>query len=498
MTEIALPRAGEREISRRPRTQLYPLQVPLLLAGAVAAIVALVLQGWLIALAVFVLFALVGASWRVDMLPIVPFCLAYQWLAACAGLLYWRNFGHYPGGGNIGNLTAAVLLAMIGLASVLAGLRFVMAVFARPVFAHTLAPPQPYDIRKLFILTIVAFAFGYAFDAVPKQVWFGGAQIIENLMTLRFVPYFILLIAVFEQRRGYGYAVGATAWVIGPQLLTGFSRFKEVLFVLLIAALTQWRPWIRTRSQARQNLRIVALGLVGFAFMAAFGVIWSGGVKQQWRNEIWRHGVTSSPIERMGLFFTTVAEVTPKLDLSRSVESLVARLSSGTLYLSYVIERVPRTLPHENGALFGRAIANATQPRFLFAEKKTLGGDSWLVRKYAGIAAAGDEAGASIGLGYFAEFYVDFGPLGVVVLGFFWGAVCGGAMVLLAMVSPSREIFFALAVALLIGYFMSFDGSFIKLFAGLLQRTLILAAVMAVIGRPVQVWLLRAGRPASG
>jgi oligosaccharide repeat unit polymerase len=105
------------------------------------------------------------------------------------------------------------------------------------------------------------------------------------------------------------------------------------------------------------------------------------------------------------------------------------------------------------------------------------------VRDYAGIIAAGDESGASIGLGYLAEFYIDFGVLGVIALASFWGFCGGAAMALLAKASPSPQIFVALVIVLFTQYFMSFEGSFIKLFAGAVQRTLIAAAVFGVSGR---------------
>jgi hypothetical protein len=471
------------------RGSLYPLQAPLAIVGAFAAVLALVFQDWVVALAIFSLFALVGASWRADMLPIVPACVAFQWISASTGYIYQLNTGQFPGGGYPERLGDTLVLAMLGLAAVVAGLRIILTLFRKIIFAKTLAPTVHYNINRVFLLTIVIFAASYAIDMLPKQIWFGGAQIIETLLALRFVPYFLLLVAVFERGKGFSQVVLATLWVTGPQLLTGFSDFKEILFVIIIAALAQWRPWVRSRRQARQNTRILALGAALAVLVAVFGVVWTGGVKQEWRDQIWQGNVTASPTERIGLFFDVVGRVVPNLHFGRAGETLASRISSGFLYFSYVHERLPRVMPHENGTLLGKAIANATQPRFLFPDKVNLGGDSWLVRKYAGIAAAGDAEGASIGLGYMAEFYIDFGIPGVVVLSLLWGAVGGGVMVLLARVCPSREIFLAVAIGIFTQYFMAFDGSFIKLFAGLLQRTLIAAAVFAVVGPRVQQWV---------
>ncbi|NBB16036.1 hypothetical protein GVN21_11775 [Caulobacter sp. SLTY] len=493
MTETTAEDIPEFALADRPkgrRGSLYPLQIPLMVVGAVGALFCLVFQDWIVAISVFSLFALVGASWRADMLPVIPACIAFQWVSCATGYIYHHNVGRYPGGGYPEQLAGTVLLALLGLAAVVIGIRAVMALFKDTVFAKTLAPVTRYNMNRVFILTLVVFSISYVVDVLPQSLWFGGAQIIENLLALRFVPYFLLLVAAFERGRGFTQVVVATLWVTAPQLLTGFSDFKEILFVVIIAALAQWRPWVRTRVQRRQNTRILLFGAFGAVVVLLFGIVWSGGVKQEWRDQIWREDVNASPVARMGLFFDTVGRVVPKIKVGKSIETLSGRIASGTLYFTYVVERVPRVVAHENGTLIGKAIANATQPRFLFPNKAELGGDSWLVRTYAGVNAAGDESGASIGLGYMAEFFIDFGIPGVLGLSLLWGAVGGGVMVLMAKVCPSREIFLAVVIGIFTQYFMAFDGSMIKLFAGLLQRTLIAAAVLAFIGPRMQAWLL--------
>ncbi len=473
------------------KLNLYPLQMPLMLVGVACGLVTLVTQDWVLAICVTTIFTLVGAIWRADMLPILPACLTFQWMNAASGYFVWLNTGTFPGGGYPTSLPQTLLLAMLGLTSVVIGLRLALTLFKTTIFTKTLARSADYDLRKVAILTFVLFGIYYIEDILPREIWFGAAQIIENVLSLRFVPYFILLVTVFERGKGYGYVWAATAWVLLPGLLTGFSDFKELLLVVIVAALAQWRPWVRSKRQAKENRRILVFGIAGVILVGFFGLIWSGGVKQQWRDEIWQEtAVTASPIERMELFFTVVGRVVPDLDLGKSAEAMAARMSSGTLYFSYVIDRVPRVVPHENGKIFSLAIANATQPRILFPNKHDLGGDSWLVRKYAGIAAAGDESGASIGLGYMAEFFIDFGVLGVIMFSIFWGFSGGAAIALLAKVSPSREVFLALTIGLLTGYFMSLDGNFIKLFSGLLQRTLVASAVIYVTGGYLQKLIL--------
>jgi hypothetical protein len=299
----------------------------------------------------------------------------------------------------------------------------------------------------------------------------------------------MLLVATIGRRRHYRYLILATAFVILPQLLTGFSDFKEILFVILIAFLARWRPWIRTKQQARENWSMVVFGALSAVTLLYMGMVWNGGIKQEWRDRIWSGVITESPVERMTMFFEISGRVITKLDMTTAAEQLVARLTSGEIFLAQVTERVPSTVAHENGGLLWMAVQNAIMPRFLFPNKPNLGGDSWLVRKYAGVTVAGDESGASIGLGYMAEFYIDFGVAGVIGLSLFWGLVGGSGVGLLARASPSREIFLALIIGLLTQLFMSFDGSFIKLFAGFLQRTAISYVVFIFIGPSLHRWL---------
>lgn len=477
-----------------PKASLYPLQIRLAIIGAILGVITFALQDWAIGLSVFVLFAIVGATWRVDMIPIVPACLAYQWVSACTGYIFLHNVGYLPGRLIADDTLDAMLLSLLGLAALAAGIRFAFYLGRRTILRTTFADATPYNTRRLFVLTLMAFAVSYFVDIVPKAIWFGGAQIIETLLSLRFVPYFMLLLTVIERRVGYRMLALATAWVILPQLLTGFSDFKEILFVILAALLAQWRPWIRTPRQSRQNRQLVVMGLLGAVMLFTFGLVWNGGLKQDWRDQIWKQTVTASPTERITLFFEVAGRSVSHLDVAFAMDSFVGRVCSGEIFFSNVVERVPATLSHENGKLFWMAVSNAVLPRFLFPDKANLGGDSWLVRKYAGVEVSGDESGTSVGLGYMAEFYIDFGIVGVALLSMFWGMVGGGSIVLFAKVSPARAIFVALMIGVFTQYMMSFDGSFIKLFAGFIQRVALSAGVIVLFGPRLHRWLAWSGR----
>ncbi|MFZ5669642.1 MAG: hypothetical protein ACOY4K_09110 [Pseudomonadota bacterium] len=484
--------------ARAPRASLYPLQLRLTAVGAVAAGLALAFQDWSIAVAVFALFALVGATWRADMVPIIPACIAFQWVSIATGYIFLHNAHYLPGRFFSDAMQPAMLLSLAGLAMVAAGFRITLHLFRGTIFPKTFMGYSAYGMRRLFILTIASFAISYVVDIVPKAIWFGGAQIIESLLSLRMIPYFMLLVAVFDRKSGYRYLFLSTAWVILPQLLTGFSDFKEILFVILIAVLARWRPWIRTREQRAENRRMMIYGAAGAIALLFMGMAWNGGVKQEWRDRIWSGVITDSPIERIGQFFKISGRVVTHLNWTDASGTLVSRMTSGEIFFAKVIERVPATVAHERGRLLWMAVSNAITPRFLFPNKADLGGDSWLVRRYAGESVAGDESGASIGLGYMAEFYIDFGVAGVIVLSLVWGMIGGTSIGLLARVVPSREMLLALVIGLLTQYYMAFDGSLIKLLAGFLQRVGISYPVFLAVGPYLHRWLTGAAGPRPG
>lgn len=464
----------------------YPLGWTFTRIGIILGLLALVLFADILAgVLVLALFTLVGVSWQRDMLPVLPAVLSYQFFALSIGYWFYSAFGYFPGGVGTNSLESAVLLSALAIFCLLFGFRLGFRLLYG-FFRYSLIERQAeYSVARLFGMTVVLNSFYIAFSIVPAHIWFGGAQILSNVMMLRYLPYFILLVVVFERRRGYSLAICATILMILPELLTGFSRFKEILLFVVIAALTQWRPWVASRRQKITNRIVVVIGGVFSVTAFVLGLIWTGGLKAAWREVIWGRGdAPSSTIDRLSLFFELASRTISDFNLTQTLETLVGRFSSGTLYFAYTLERVPMFVPFQDGRLLALTLENL-KPRFLFPEKRVLGGDSWIVREFAGITVAGDETGASIGLGWPAEFYIDFGVVGVVSLSLFFGIIVASCLALVARVARNREIFFGLSVAILTSSVMSIDGSFIKLLPGLIQRTLIAAVIVASIGRPI-------------
>jgi hypothetical protein len=121
-------------------------------------------------------------------------------------------------------------------------------------------------------------------------------------------------------------------------------------------------------------------------------------------------------------------------------------------------------------------------PRVLFPEKPDLGGDSWLVRKYALLNVSGNKSGTSIGLGYMAEFFIDFGFPGMLVPLFFYGVLLGLMYRALSAMCPSSHVFAAVTAGLFLQHFLSYEGNFTKLLGGIVQNFLILMVFLGALG----------------
>lgn len=95
-----------------------------------------------------------------------------------------------------------------------------------------------------------------------------------------------------------------------------------------------------------------------------------------------------------------------------------------TYHFGKTLERVPDFIPFQNGANWMANIEFSTTPRFLNPNKPTID-NSLKATKYTGIKYNTAKQGTSFSLGYFAEFYVDFGSYlmmpAILLLGLVYG-----------------------------------------------------------------------------
>ncbi|GJM09389.1 MAG: hypothetical protein DHS20C11_16650 [Lysobacteraceae bacterium] len=467
--------------------ELYPLTKSFAFRGFVFGLLAAVILGNLaIGFAMWCFVATAGLLWRSDHLPIMSFCIGYQWLFVVLGYTIYLWTGEFPGQRFLGDIQKAVFYSSLGLLFLAFGVRLT----SRKVgVVGRVAPHGNYNIDRLFWLVIVLFMLDWMVElnllGLPSQI----LHPVRILLKLRYLFLFLMLIEVHRNRQGYRIAALAFTIAIVPKLLTGMSSFKEPLFFLGILMLGRYVAHARTVSERRTNRRIIAIGALLATFLLAIGLVWNQDLKVKWRMALWSGEIAGSPIDKLAAFGGMLSDSLERFDSDTATESLGSRMSSGVAYFSHVLDRVPAMLDHEYGLFVGRGVSHVLTPRFLFPDKRDLGGDSWIVRKYAGLSVSGDEQGTSVGLGYLGEFYIDFGFFGIVALSFLFGAYFGLLYKYIYYIAPSQQIGSAFSIVLMLDYFTGYESNFAKLLGGMTQMVLIYSFVMFTVGRALHNYL---------
>jgi hypothetical protein len=169
--------------------------------------------------------------------------------------------------------------------------------------------------------------------------------------------------------------------------------------------------------------------------------------------------------------------------MSRGVDVLVQRLGYVD-FLSATMSNVPSRLPFQDGAQIGATLMHVLQPRLFFPDKPPLESDYELVRKYVGgrfaIAESSSE-GTSISLGYLAELYIDFGPLGALVGMFILGLVFGRSYrFVCSATSLPTIVTFGLGVMLAMSM-IQFEEGLAKLVGGFLTTLIVILVLRRLL-----------------
>ena len=476
---------------------MYPVLKLLSLVGAVLGVVVSgVFSDVLMGVILFVGFACAGLLWRRSEVPIFAFCILYQWLFIGIGYFYLKTAGNYPGMRYLGDLEAAIWYSLAGLLGITFGIRFALRGYQpNPDYQE-----NEYDATRLFWIVLILFSVNWFAELSAVQLRlaaFNIAQILHHVLILRYLFLYLLLLTIVQQGRHYSMGFLAFAYVLLPELTSSMTKFKELFFLFMVVILSQWKPFATGHAERVKNRSVLVIVSFVTVFLVVAGLVWSGGMKHSWRTALLSGQVVGSPIDKIEAYGRHAVDSIEQFDPVQAVDTLASRLSSGVGYFSHVLRVVPNTVPHENGELTWRAIRHVLMPRFIFPEKPDLGGDSWLVRKYAHLNVSGDESGTSVGLGYMAEFYIDYGfPVMLLPL-FLYGLLTGFMYRILSRISPSPHIFAAVVAGLFLQHFLSYEGNFTKLFGGVIQDFLILTVSLLLLGGKIHEFLLRRTHPAK-
>jgi hypothetical protein len=409
------------DVLRRPAPHQGYVRIPVPVWGLILVSAFLVSLASSNALLTFCCLAAVPVLatiiWRTGEPPVAFAALMAQWLQVSVG-----TFRATINGVGLNNLfdasgaTYATWLSLAGLIVLALGIRF--ANLNRAAMDSRALHAEIRSYRYSHVLTAYCLAQG-ANILAEGVIWSfpGLTQALLAATHLRWLFYFILVITTLVQKRGYGYLIAATAFEVLLGFTSFFSDFKTVFFVLSVSYLM-----VQSRLSLKMIVSLTVLSCVLF-YMA---VIWSA-VKMDYR--AFQNQGTGAQVSKVGAVdqLETLYNLIDKVDARRfslGVDKLAERVEY-TRFFGLVTANVPAYLPYDDGKIWGDAIYHIVTPRLLFPDKAELTADIVNTMHYTGLNFIGGGWDTEIPLGYMAESYIDFGPIGMFVPIFLLGLLLG-------------------------------------------------------------------------
>lgn len=356
---------------------------------------------WLTAYGVLVLFLILRMVWVAFAPAVLLFCLFYQWMQSFARVIQANLAGMQVN--LFDNSPSAGLAVSISLTAVLLITLLLNRFLKRFSFSWDRMRKYLGEISQSRV--ILLWTFFFALNPLLNSLRIGGlSQIIIPLLSIKWILFCLLFLIVLAQRKGW-ISIGA---IFGIELILGFtgffSEFKVVIFYALIIGMSV----IQSIS-----FRNFIFALIFGSVLVPLALFWTS-IKADYRGfanqGLQAQVVLVSRSEAIAYIGKKLSNFDAQAALS-STDPLLSRLQY-TQMIQYAIDYVPSRISHENGELWKAAVGHILMPRVLFPNKAPLD-DSEIASRYTGIQWAGALEGASIGLGYFGESYVDFGVMGM-------------------------------------------------------------------------------------
>lgn len=355
--------------------------------------------------------------WRAGEPPVAFAALMAQWLQVSVG-----TFRATINGVGLNALfgtsgaTYATWLSLTGLIVLALGIRF--ANLNRTAMDSRALHAEIRSYRYSYVLA--AYCLAQVTNLLAEGVVWSFPGLTQAFLAathLRWLFYFILAITTLVQKRGYGYLFMATAFEVLLGFSSFFSDFKTVFFVLAVSYLM-----VQSRLSLKMIVSLTALSCVLF-YMA---VIWSA-VKMDYR--VYQNQGTGAQISKVGALdqLEFLYDLIGKVDSRRfsiGIDRLAERVEY-TRFFGLVTDNVPAYLPYDDGQIWERAIYHVVTPRLLFPDKAELTADIVTTMHYTGLTFTGGGMDTEIPLGYMAESYIDFGPVGMFAPIFLLGLLLG-------------------------------------------------------------------------
>lgn len=375
--------------------------------------------------------------------PVLLFACAMQWLQAAAGIFYCdlnglpvsatRQYG-------AADFELATWLSMAGVLVLAIGMRVALRNRNKAYMLVLPTETLSVSVAKLFrcyLLAFIIFTFIEQIAALIPQL----SQPILALQTLRWVLVYLIAQTVLKTKEHYLLLFAVVVLEVATGCLGFFGGFKDVFFILLVAVLGA-----NIRIKTRQVVSFCVLG----ALCLFLGIIWTV-VKTEYRDALnqgsQQQEVTIPVLARI----EKLSELAAAMDPAAFYEGFGNMLQrfSYVEFFAFSMNDVPSAIPYEHGKLWWGAIKHALMPRLFFPNKPVLN-DSEITNKYTGLGVASAEEGTSIGIGYYGESYIDFGPIGMFLPIFLVGVFQGFIYRFFVYYCQNKTIGFSIATAILV------------------------------------------------
>lgn len=425
-----------------------------------------------------VLTLTIGLLWRLGEPPILLFLPAgIQVTQVVTPMLYanWLGVPIQNVSIHIGDITAATWLALAAALSLVVGMWCGLLGMKTPAAVALEREARAWPPRTAFVFCMVTLVLAAMFGPL-SELSDGLRQPAVAAARIQWVGIFVLACVCMTQWRGFGYLLIVTGLEVVRGFSGYFSDFRLVFFVLLVAIFS-------ISSKFRPRNIIVSLTVGGTLLLMG---IWWSAIKTEYRKFLDQGSmqqIVLVPFEDRIAFLLNKLVQFDGQTMNNGFERLVKRVGYVN-YLSAVMRHVPSSLPFQDGAQIGETVMHVLQPRVLFPDKAPVPSDSEVLEKYTGFRwGASSGSGTSVGIGYVAELYVDFGWIGAVVGTFIMGVLVGLAFRYVCAPGSLPEIIsYGLAVMLAMTL-TQFDEALIKI-VGSFVTTLAVVLVLRRILLP--------------
>lgn len=392
---------------------------------------------------------------------ILFFIMLFQWLQVTAKLFYSSIFNLRFEDIILNPETAieTFYISLIGLYVISTGIY----VMIKDIYINKNKTLNQEEIKIYSTQKVIKFYFAYSVILyfTSAYIWYfqSLSQILLIFINLKWGILFLMFYIMFRKKHYNLAIIIFVALEIIISLSGYFSHFKSYILFILFA-------YIGANYQSF-NFKQISFGLVTVIILINLGILWTA-VKVEYRNYITKGQAVQTSLIGTGESLEYLVKLFGDLDLKtyKAASSLLVERISYIDFFSVVQGRVPNVIPYENGKLTVSLFDHLIMPRIIFKNKPALD-DSRDTQIYTGLNVSGTLQGTSIGMGYFAYLFIDYGPFFMMPFLFLWGMLIGFVYKTIILKSNSTLWSFILTAPLFFAV-GGFETSLYKVVGGLL------------------------------